>query len=437
MSLPVTGPGKRFGFDKSLASVAIVALFLLASYPIHAQTQAVLYSFNFNSGDGYSPADNPNLVMDKDGNFYGTTVSGGSHNLGTVFKVTPDGAETLLHSFGASTDGTNPSSSLIMDSSGNLYGTTEHGGASGGGTVFKLTPTGKELHYSFCVETGCPDGEYPAAALVMDKAGNVYGTTTAGGAHNSGTVFKINRSGNESVLYSFGATSTDGSTPSAALIMDSKGNFYGTTVNGGANNNSNCGVGCGTVFKVTNSGAETVLYSFGASSTDGTKPSSSLIMDSRGNLYGTTQAGGTNVGCSPRNPIGCGTAFKLTSGGTETVLYNFCTQSGCSDGAVPASGLTMDASGKFYGTTSQGGANSNSICNQGSLGIGCGTVFSLTLDGTEIVLYNFCSQVGCNDGATPSSGLITDSKGNFYGTTAAGGVNGFGTYGGAVFELTP
>lgn len=302
-----------------------------------AGAETVLYSFGANATDGEEPY--AGVIKDGAGNVYGTTYRGGANGYGTVFKIAVSGSESVLYSFGATaTDGQYPYAAPIIDTSGNLYGTTEQSGANsnGTGTVFKLNPSGTEtILYSFGV---APDAEQPHAGLIMDTAGNLFGTTESGGQHSGdGTVFKI-ASGTETVLYSFGASATDGQQPEANLIMDNAGNFYGTTMSGGANNR-------GTVFKIA-SGTETVLYSFGASATDGQQPEADLIMDSGGNLYGTTAGGGAN---------GHGTVFKISASGTETILYSF--GSGATDGQGPSAGLIMDSAGNLYGTTEGGGAS--------------------------------------------------------------------------------
>jgi uncharacterized repeat protein (TIGR03803 family) len=293
---------------------------------------------------------------------------------GVVFKVTPEGKETVLHRFCAHTkgdvctDGAFPKAGLIFDQKGNLYGTAITGGAMGGGVVFKITPEGKEtVLYSFCVQTNCADGAGPEAGLIFDQKGNLYGTTNTGGAHNSrqggGAVFKITPEGKETVLYSFCAQTNcaDGSWPVAGLVFDQKGNLYGTTSVGGAYDG--CypgGSGCGVAFKLTPEGRETVLYSFcaqgGDDCTDGTNPSAGLIFDQKGDLYGTTGSGGNNNNGYCLG--GCGVVFKLTPRGKETVLYGFCAQGGCPDGAHPGAGLIFGQKGNLYGTTGNGGAYS-------------------------------------------------------------------------------
>jgi uncharacterized repeat protein (TIGR03803 family) len=352
-----------------------------------AATESVLYSF----GTG-TDANGPfgGLLMDGAGNFYGTTIWGGASGLGAVFKLTPSGTESVMHSFSGTPDGQNSFSGLISDNAGNLYGTTNNAGANNAGTVFKIAPSGAEsVVYSF---GNLPDGQFPyTGRLIMDQSGNLYGMTESGGANNNGTVFKITPSGTETILYSFG-TGTDGNHPNASLIVDTAGNLYGTTSAGGANNN-------GTVFKITPSGTETILYSFGTG-TDGSYPISSLIMDTLGNLYGTTYTGGTN---------NLGTVFKVTPSGTESVLHSFGTGT---DGNSPVASLIMDTLGNLYGTTSLGGTHN------------LGTVFKVTPSGTESVLHSFGTGT---DGAQPNGELIVDSAGNLYGTTTLGGTNNIGT----------
>jgi uncharacterized repeat protein (TIGR03803 family) len=312
----------------------------------------------------------------------GANDEGGQPGSGTVFKLDPTtGQETVLYNFcsGNCSDGYWPLGGVIQDAAGNLYGTTASGGANGGGTVFKVDGSGETVLYSFCSGFNCPDGAAPEAGLVRDAAGNLYGTTSQGGGSNPpvGTVFKVDGSG-ETVLYSFCPSNnypscTDGDTPYAGLIEDAAGNLYGTTMAGG-NSNSNCrdpnGFDtCGTMFKLDSTGRETVLYSFcsAAKCTDGANPDAGLIQDAAGNLYGTTEYGGVN---------GYGTIFKVDNTGQETVLYSFCSVGGanCTDGHAPVAGLIQDAAGNLYGTTPLGGANTAA-----NGGYGGGTVFKLAL----------------------------------------------------------
>jgi len=322
----------------------------------NAGKETVLHTFT-GGEDGASPF--ARLLRDAKGNLYGTTGYGGAGSAGTVFKLTTNGKRTLLHSFtGKRGDGALPFAGLVCDGAGNLYGTTMFGGAAHNGreygTVFKLSKAGKEtILYSF---KGAADGAYPTADLVRDKAGNSYGTTSGGYNTNNGTVFKVDAKGKETVLYSF-TDGTDGGYPWAGLVRDAKGNLYGTTQYGG---NLSCyyPYGCGTVFKVDPKGKFTVLHSFTGSTTDGQLPLGGLILDAKGNLYGTTYIGGTG-GCFDGTSYGCGTVFKLDKTGTETVLYSF---TGGTDGAYPVtSRLVRDAVGDLYGANHGGGTHDQGV----------------------------------------------------------------------------
>ena len=305
--------------------------------------------------------------------------------------------ETTLYTFSGGADGGSPYASLIRDAAGNLYGATFAGGAANLGTLFKIDKTGTEtVLYSF---TGKPDGEHASRNLLRDKAGNLYGVAYEGGASGFGAVFKLNKTGTESIVYSFGA-GTDGEYPGSGLIADTAGNLYGTTGYGGASGN-------GTVYRVSKSGKEKILHSF--TGADGQYPFGNLLRDSAGNLYGTTSMGGTT---------GNGTVFKLTAKGKVTVLHNFA---GGTDGANPYAGLVQDAKGNFYGTTYYGGA--------GCKGFDCGTVFKVSPKGKETVLHAFA----LTDGHYPDFGtLVRDAAGNLYGTTYAGG----GADMGVVFKVS-
>jgi uncharacterized repeat protein (TIGR03803 family) len=310
--------------------------------------ETVLLSFA-----GTPDAEDPysGLTRDKAGNFYGTTLYGGTQGgFGTVFKLRPSGKEIILHSFAGTPDGEDPRSVLVRDSAGNLYGTTQYGGTGGGyGTVFKLDAKGKlTLLHSFA---GTPDGEGPYAGLLRDKAGNLYGTTQYGGAGGGyGTVFKLDAKGKLTLLHSFTGT-PDGVNPLAGLLRDAAGNLYGTTKYGGA------GGGYGTVFKLSAKGKLTLLHSF-AGMPDGVNPYSRLIRDSAGNFYGTTFYGGT---------VGYGTVFKLDTAGKLTILHSF---NGSPDGGNPIGGLILDKAGNLYDTTSGGGDLNCGFS-------GCGTVFKV------------------------------------------------------------
>jgi uncharacterized repeat protein (TIGR03803 family) len=318
-------------------------------------TLTTLHSFCSKSGcpDGEYTYATP--VQGTDGNFYGTTYLGGSKELGTVFKITPSGTLTTLHTSDG-TDGSQPLAGLVQSSDGNFYGTTYMGGSQGDGEIFKITPSGtlNTLH-SFCSRAACKDGRNPFAGLVQGTDGNLYGTTLEGGAKGFGTAFKITPSGTLTTLHSFCTQSgcPDGQFPQTGLVQATNGNLYGTTIVGGA-------YGDGTIFEITTSGTLTTLYNVCSQSgcPDGNYLYAGLLQATDGNLYGIMDVGGAN---------GAGTIFKITLSGTLTTLYNFCSQSGCTDGQYPAGGLVQDTNGNLYGMTADGGAN------------GDGTVFSLSL----------------------------------------------------------
>jgi uncharacterized repeat protein (TIGR03803 family) len=310
--------------------------------------EAVLYSFD--SPTGASPV--AGLVQDTAGNFYGTTQLGGLLGQGVVFKLDTSGIQTVLYSFNGGADGGSPQAGLVLDSTGNLYGTTRGGGnpgcSIGCGVIFKVDTTSHEtVLYSF---TGGADGGAPTAGLIKDSMGNFFGTAFSGGTANQGVVFKLDSSNNYTVLHAFGGGTGDGENPAAGLVQDSSGNLYGTTLGGGGSHQ-------GTIYKVDTNGHETELYSF-TGGADGAQPEGSLVVDSMGNLYGTTfLAGGTSNN---------GTVFRLNTADTLAVLYTF---TGQTDGGGSAAGLLQDSMGNLYGTTQRGG---DVNCN-------CGVVFKLTV----------------------------------------------------------
>jgi uncharacterized repeat protein (TIGR03803 family) len=327
------------------AALAIVASAFLFPVTAQAAKVRVLYSFNGSSDGGFPEGE---LFRDSAGNLYGTNEAGGSTDCGgggcgTVFKVTRPGHGKILHTFNGD-DGAFPIASLTGDTAGNFYGTTYNGGAHIAGTVFKIAPDGQWTSlYSF---KGGSDGANPFAGLVADGKGNFFGTTAKGGTSNKGTVYKITPSGKETTIYSF-AGGTDGVYPIGALLRDSAGNFYGTASNGGVDCDGT-GFGCGIVFKVTPQGQETVLYRFEGGS-HGANPAAGVVMDETGALYGTTNGGG--IVCDGSGAT-CGTVYKLTSGGQETGLHVF---QGGVDGSYPKSLLLLGTDGFFYGTTAEGG----------------------------------------------------------------------------------
>lgn len=387
----------------TLSLMLALAVVIVVAQSASAQTFSLLYQFKAGR-DGSNPY--ASLILDAKGNLYGTTSLDGAYAYGTVFKVSPDGKETVLYSFTGGADGATPFTPLTHDNAGNLYGTTEFGGLFGGGcpsagcgVVFVVDRTGKEtVLYRF---TGAPeDGESPVQGVIRDSAGNLYGTTIAGGAYGGGTVFKIDPSGTETILHSFNPNGSDGYFPyGGSLLRGPNGNLYGTTELGGSQ-------GVGTVFKLDPSGNETILHDFSFSATDGYVPYGTLVPDPAGNLYGVTNEGGA---------FAFGIVFKVDSSNNESVLYSFSGTDG--DGEVPGGGLVRDSEGNLYGTTNSGGTSY------------CGTVFRLDSSGTETILHSFSN----TDGRTPDFGLVRDSAGNLYGTTQYGGEFG----GGVVFKVTP
>jgi uncharacterized repeat protein (TIGR03803 family) len=401
--MPATGWLKRAGLQRaSLLGFALALLAALSVAPAFAG-ETVLHSFAPSYLNGSGPGANP--CLGPGGMFYGNTGNGGSGGAGVVYRVDRAGHEAVLYNFTGGADGGNPSSAVLCDSAGNLYGTTPNGGSgvgyNGFGVVFRIDGAGHEsVLHTF---TGGADGGYPYTSLIQDSAGNLYGTTTSGGSgvgyNGFGVVFKLDRHGNETVLYSF-TGGADGGFPFGGVIQDPAGNFYGVAEEGGSYGN-------GVVFKLDRLGNETVLYNF-TGGNDGLYPSG-VIRDSAGNLYGTTYNGGT---------AGAGVVFKLDPTGNETVLHNF---TGGADGGYPSpssGSLVMDSAGNLYGATSGGGSS------------GPGVVFKVDPSGDETVLYNF---TGGKDGAYPQASVVRDSAGNLYGTTSNGGPAGIGT----LFELNP
>jgi len=317
-------------------------------------TEQVLYSFcaQNNCTDGYGPQGG--LTLDALGNLYGT-ANGGTKGDGVVFELSPGQGggwtEQVLYNFGGPPDGNGFNGDLVRDATGNLYGTTNGGGTYGKGTVFELTPQGTEtVLYSFCAQNNCRDGSQPMARLIFSAAGKLYGTTSGGGTHGGGTVFELTPQGTETVLYSFCEQTNclDGENPwTAGVILDAAGNLYGTTYYGGT-------YGGGTVFELSPSGTEKVLHNFNNNGTDGYGPSYGVILDAGGNLYGTTVPGGTESGCGTG---GCGMVFELSPGQggswTEQVLHNF--NNNGTDGYTPSSALIFGGAGNVYGTTFYGG----------------------------------------------------------------------------------
>jgi uncharacterized repeat protein (TIGR03803 family) len=404
---------QRLKSFRTSAALVLTTLMLVVAATTGATAQTFKTLLSFDGTDGKAVL--AGLVQATDGNLYGTTYEGGAHGVGTVFKITPSGTLNTLYNFcsqSGCTDGEYPEAGLVQATDGNFYGTTSEGGGTacnglGCGTVFKITPSGTltTLH-SF----DGTDGILPVSGLVQATDGNFYGTTNAKGANGYGTVFKITPSGTLNTLHNFCSQSgcTDGEYPFAGLVQATNGNLYGTTFAGGAH-------GVGTVFKITPSGTLNTLHNFCSQSgcTDGANPFAGLVQATDGNLYGTTSLGGAHT-CALD---GCGTVFKITPSGTLNTLYSF----DGTDGLRPDAGLVQATDGNFYGTTGGGGS---SACN----GLGCGTVFKITASGTLNTLHSF----DITDGSSPYAGLVQATNANLYGTTEFGGANNYGT----VFSLS-
>ncbi len=410
--------------------------------------ETVLYAFTGGS-DGAGPY--AGLVRDSAGNLYGTTYGGGASGKGVVFKLDTAGNLTVLHYFTGGVDGGYPYGGVVLDS-GYLYGTTVFGGAANDGVVYKLDNAGHEtVLYTF---TRGADGGWPYAGVTLDPAGNIYGTTELGGAADAGVVFKLDNTGHETVLHSF-TGGAGGSEPVAGVILDPAGNIYGTTWYGG----SASGYGYGVIFKLDPTGQESVLYTFQRGA-DGAAPRAGVIRDSAGNLYGTTTTGGGYTSCPDgygHYSAGCGVVFKLDPTGQETVLYNLYSRA---DGILPMGSLFRDSAGNFYGTTSgnpvtygtlykidasghemvlhsftgtdgcnpYAGVTGDATGNLYGTTNGCGayrygTVYKMDPSGNFTVLHAFG---GGTRGRSPNGGVTIDPAGNLYGTTALGGPNNAG-----------
>jgi len=403
-------------FNWVAKACGIFLLWTVTAIALPAQTFTRLHLFD--GTDGSSPR---GLVQGANGYLYGITAYGGTtdENAGTVFGMATSGGFKSLYDFcpqSGCPDGENPQGALIQATDGNFYGTTLYGGTNdscvgglGCGSAFKISATGQftPLH-SFCSQSNCADGNFPPAGLVLGLDGSLYGVTESGGPtagcpNGCGTVFKITTAGQLTTLYDFCSESSclDGVDPDAGLLLGTDGNFYGSTTGGG-------NAGRGVVFKITPAGALTVLYSLCTvgNCADGISPEATLAQGSDGNFYGSTTAGGANSR---------GTIFQLTPTGQLTTLYNFCSQGGneCTDG-YGSSGLIQATDANFYGTTEAAGGN------------GEGTIYKIISSGAFTTLYNFCSKTDCADGATPFAGVIQDTNGTLYGTTSTDGVTGGG-----------
>jgi uncharacterized repeat protein (TIGR03803 family) len=431
MKLTCPAPTQKFSslFTAAIALGIVISLTATSQ----AQTENVLYSFT-GGKDGGDPGGG--LVRDAVGNLYGTTVSGGHNSNGVVFQLHPDSGggwtQTVLHAFLSGIDGGTPSGGVVLDAAGNLYG----GVMGGNGFIFKLTPqpTGGWTKTNAHIFRGT-DGTTPQGNLIIDAAGNMFGATNSGGSSTNcfgggcGVIFRLtpgpNGGGKFKILHTF-TGGKDGSFPRGGLVLDAAGNLYGTARNGGIM--TGCGgFGCGVVFKLspTSQGEwkNTVLFAFGGGKA-GSNPNGNLVLDAAGNLYGTTPQGNGGSACGG---LGCGTAFELSPTNTNTwtpsILHTF---TGGTDGGTPPPGLTLSA-GTLYGTTEEGG---NLNCG---VSIGCGTVYQLApVSGgwQQTIIYAF---TGGTDRGSPTSGVLLDASGNLYGETSSGGTNGWGT----IYQIVP
>ena len=379
------------------SSSAYVAPIIKTGYPvmnIHVTFSGTNGSFgtiySFTGGaDGSTPY--AGLLTGTDGDLYGTTEAGGTDNFGTAYKITTSGSITTLYTFTDGTDGATPYAGVIPGASGLYFGTTVAGG-SGFGTVYQVTSSGSfSTLYTF---TGGSDGGNPYGGLITGTDGLLYGTTKTGGMHGFGTVYQLTKSGSISTLYPF-TGGTDGGYPEAQLVQGINGEFFGTTVAGGASS-------AGTIFEITNTGALTTLHAF-TSGSDGGSPYAGLTLGSNGLFYGTTEAGAS----------GFGTVYEMTITGTVTTLHSFA---GSSDGGNPYGGAVMASDGNIYGTTETDGSGNS------------GTVYEVTSSGSFSTLYSF---TGGSDGGQPYGTLTEGVTGDLFGTTTTGGADGDGT----VFQI--
>jgi len=436
------GTISRMRLPAASVALAVAAALLLAAMATQSAEAQITTLASFDGTNGANPQ--APLVQATNGYLYGTTLNGGTSTFGTdgtIFKITPSGTLTSVYSFclqSGCPDGYILPAGLVQATNGYLYGTTEDGGGNGCcGTVFSITPSGtlKTLD-GLALEDG--SGPYPTAGLVQASNGYLYGTTVGGGVFGAGTVFRMTPSGALTTIFSFcplpapTCSSTDsianGWMPAAGLIQATNGELYGTTLGGGINPGGGA-YGPGTVFKITPSGVLTTLYSFCSKSN-----SQNSCLDGYNPVATLVQATngyfyGTTTGGGANN---AGTIFRMTPTGTLTTLYSFCSQSACADGtqgAGAAPALIQATDGNLYGTAPYGGATGG-----GTSSIGFGTVFKMTPSGELTTLYTFCISIGCEDGGRPFGGLVQDTNGTLYGTTSIGGTNspGYGT----VFSLS-
>ena len=358
---------------------------------MRAGQETVLHTFT-RGLEGDQP-DLAGVILDSVGNLYGTAAFGGAGGAGVVYKLNPEGDDTVLYAFPGAAEGQYPyNTGVIFGSNGNLYGTTFYGGRKGHGVVYQLDGEGEEeVLYNFDLLTASGFGQ-PIGNVIRDAAGNIYGATFVGQTdvgYGPGVVYKVDTDGHATVLHNF-TNGTDGGYPTRCDSRRERQSLRNSSSGGGAS-------GAGVVFKIDPSGNETVLYSF-TGGADGGYPYAGVVCASDGNFYGTTNGGGAS---------NAGVVFKLDPSGNETVLYTF---TGGADGGYPLAGVIRDSVGNLYGTTNGGGASN------------AGVVFKLDKAGNETALYSF---TGGADGSNPLWVVLArDSAGNLYGTTPGGGALG-------------
>jgi uncharacterized repeat protein (TIGR03803 family) len=420
----------------------LIAIFSMSLNAASASTLKILHSFCswMNCNDGSNPASDGG-IRDQIGNIYGTTNYGGKFGEGVVFELIPNAnktkwKETVLKNFCAKpacADGEQPLNDLIIDANGSLYGTTFSGGKFGYGNIFRLSPTGTgwafTVLHNFCAHSNCPDGANSSSGFAYsgqssgqpwNQTSPLFATAVGGGRYGHGVMFQLVYDGTswtETVIHEFQTTNYP-DTP----IVDNAGNLYGTTETGGK-------FGWGILYRLAHgSWQQTVLHNFcsQANCADGSVPSGHPVLDTSGNLFGTTEAGGANSNTTICNgDHTCGVVYEYSSAGTFSVRYNFCLLTNCTDGAEPIGGLAIDGSGRLFGTTSSGGFGHND-----------GVAFLLVNNGgvwSESVLHDFCSLTNCADGSSPEGRLSLDSAGHLWGLTSFGSAANAGT----AFELTP
>jgi uncharacterized repeat protein (TIGR03803 family) len=403
--------------NRFAAALALCAVFILPVHAASAATYTVVHTFTANEHILGG------LTMDNKGNMWGTTDNGGANSAGTIFEITAKGVYSVVHTFGAAGDGAHPQANMIADKQHNLWGTTTYGGARGVGTIFEITAGGSySMAYSFCSvyqSNNCLDGSTPTAPLFLDNKGALVGTTDFGGtgvncSGECGIVFKFAPAGGIfTTLHNFTHDGVDGIDPLGGVVQDKKHNYWGTTYNDGSTTATCDGGNCGVVFEITAKGVYSVAHNLcNDRCADGYGPYAGLFKDKAGNLWGTTALSWDGAGSA-------GTIFKIATNGAFSVVKNFECDNVC-DGQFPRDTLIEDKLGNMWGTTAGGGTHAHGI------------VFTIAPDNTFTDVYDFCSQANCADGSSPTTGLTLGKKGTIWGTTDGG--SGMPA---TIFKITP